>query len=632
MKRDVYLSSVSLEKAQEIIDAVFTQSKYKTSYEILPVKDALNRVLFESVYARLSSPLFNASAMDGIATSSKLIEDASETNPVTIKSGNFIEVNTGNVIPSLFDTVVMIEDINYQDDGSIIVIKSHALFQNIRPIGEDIAKGDMIASKNMIITPVIIAALLSGGINTVKVIKKPSYAIIPTGDEIVSDSTNITSGQIIDSNSYYLQTELQNDGIDSIIFPVVKDEYDALEKTILKVSNNFDCILIGAGSSAGSKDFASDVVKNNGTIFVHGISIKPGKPTIIGMINDTIIIGVPGYPVSTYMAYLFIVKRLNRLMLNQPTLSYRSVSAKLTKKLYSSLKNEEYIRVKLGNVDNEVVATPLNRGAGITMSLVKSDGLLKIDRLREGYEVGAQVEVILPTETTMDISNTLVSIGSHDIALDILNDLMCGSHFNLASSHLGSFSGVLAMKNKEAHIAPVHILHKSGEYNTDIIKQYLNDDYLLVEGILRTQSIYVKKGNPKRIKTIQDLTRSDVTYVNRQKGSGTRILLDYLLQKEEINPKDIKGYAFELPTHTAVAASVSDERYDAGLGVVSVANLYDLDFVDIGLEQYDFLIHKDTLKLKSYKTFIKQLNSKEFRQKLNDLGGYIINQPGTIKT
>ena len=307
MKRDVYLSSVSLEQAQKTIDDLCVKSKYKADYETISVKDSLNRIIFDSVYARLSSPLYNASAMDGIATLSSLTEDASETYPITIGVNDYIEVNTGNVIPNQFDTVVMIEDINYNDDESITIIRSHALFQNIRPIGEDIAKGDMIVSRNRKITPIIIAALLAGGITEVNVIKKPRYAIIPTGDEIITDPSTIKKGEIIDSNSYYLQSELQNDGIDSTVFNVVKDEYSELEKTILAATRIYDCILIGAGSSAGTKDFASDVVKNNGTLFVHGISIKPGKPTIIGLINNTIVIGVPGYPVSTYITYLLII-------------------------------------------------------------------------------------------------------------------------------------------------------------------------------------------------------------------------------------------------------------------------------------------------------------------------------------
>ncbi len=282
-------------------------------------------------------------------------------------------------------------------------------------------------------------------------------------------------------------------------------------------------------------------------------------------------------------------------------------------------------------MNNKVVTTPLSRGAGITMSLVKADGLLVIDRLHEGYNVGELVDVLLPNETTVNISNTLVSIGSHDIALDILADLMSNDRFALASSHLGSFSGVLAMKNKEALIAPVHILHQDGEYNTTLIDQYLDDNYVLIEGVSRQQCLYIKKGNPKNIQSIQDLTREDVTYVNRQKGSGTRILLDYLLQKNNIDSKKIKGYSFELPTHTSVAASVSDERYDVGLGVASVANLYDLECVNMGVEQYDFLVHKNTLQLDSYKAFVKCLNSSEFKNKLELLGGYTIHNPGNIK-
>ena len=629
MKKDYYLQSVALEDALDIIKDVFDSSSYTPQKENISIYNSLNRIAFSSVFAKVSSPSYNASAMDGVATKSILTEQASESSPITIQINNYKQVNTGNVIPDEFDTVIMIEDIVMNKDQSITIIKSHGLYENIRPIGEDIAMGDMILPKNTKITPIHISALIAGGTETIDVIKKPRVAILPTGDEIVDNIGKLEKGKIVDSNSYYMKNELLQFNACPTILDICEDNYNTLEQRILDATKNFDLVLIGAGSSAGTKDYANQVIKNNGTLLAHGISIKPGKPTIIGMINETPIIGIPGYPVSTYISFELIVKTLISYMTRQKTVSRKTVQAKVTKKIYSSLKNKEYVRVQLGNVNGELIATPLPRGAGITMSLVKADGLLVIDRLNEGYQKGDVVKVLLLNQD-FESSNTLVSIGSHDILLDIVNDLMSNDGHRLSSSHVGSFSGVLSIKNKEAHIAPVHILGENGAYNKFLIDEYLSSDYHLVKGVSRIQGLYVKKGNPKNIQSLADIKRNDVQFVNRQKGSGTRILLDHLLNLSNTNPEDINGYSYELTTHTLVASNIMDDRYDTGLGVKSVASLYNLDFVEIANEEYDFLVHKDTLELDSYKQFINTLQSNKFKEKLDELGGYDIHNIGKI--
>lgn len=629
MKKDYYLQSIDLEKANSIIDDLVADL-FQASSESISVYDSLNRVTFDSVYAKVSSPSYNASAMDGIASKSILTHEASDANPITIKKEDFIQVNTGNVIPLEFDTVIMIENVMWDEDNNAVIIKSHGLFENVRPIGEDIVKGEMIVPKNNLITPTHISALLSGGITEVKVMKKPTIAIIPTGDEIVQSKTDIQPGEIIDSNSYFMLNELSLLGVEGTILPRVKDVYEELESTLVKASKEYDFVIVGAGSSAGTKDYTSSVIEKNGKLYVHGISIKPGKPTIIGTVNNTIIIGIPGYPVSTYISFNLIVKRMLKKAMKQPLPNYQKVKAKLSKKVYSSLKNKEYIRVQLGTVNDELIATPLSRGAGITMSLVKSDGFLIVDRFSEGFEAKETVEITLTNETN-DHSKTLVSIGSHDIILDIINDQLNENGFKLSSSHVGSFGGVLSIKNMEAHISPVHILCDSGNYNDTLIDEFLDDEYVVVRGVTRQQCLYVKKGNPKNISSLKDLKRSDISFVNRQKGSGTRILFDFLIQKLDINHKEISGYEYELSTHTQVASTVLTERYDVGLGIVSVANMYDLDYIPVGEEHYDFLVHKSTLQLESFKSFIQIIQSKYFKEKIEYLGGYSLDNPGTIK-
>ena len=417
MKREYYLNSVSEQEALSTLDTLIPTIKRET----ISVYDSLGRIPSVSLFANVSSPSYNASAMDGIATKAHLTHDASETNPVIIKKEDFIEVNTGNVIPLEYDTVIMIEDVEYIEKD-IKIIKSHAYFENIRPIGEDIVKGELVVSRYRKITPIMISVLLSAGITEVEVLQKPKVLIIPTGDEIVSSKKDLKDGEIIDSNSYFMKNELDILGCETTILPTVKDEYQILEETIMTNISDYDFVLIGAGSSAGTKDYTYQIIKENGSLRVHGVNIKPGKPTIIGEVNHTLIFGIPGYPVSTFISFNIFVKHAVARMLKQEPPKYQSIKAKLSKKVYSSLKNKEYVRVQLGNVNGEVICTPTSRGAGITMSVIKSDGILIIDRLNEGYEQGTEVEVML-FDQTIQLDKTLVSIGSHDIILDFINDI-----------------------------------------------------------------------------------------------------------------------------------------------------------------------------------------------------------------
>jgi len=629
MNRNVYLKSIDLKEINPIIEKLFKEIDYITTSEIISVYDSLNRVTYEAIFSEVSSPYYTASAMDGVALKASLTYSATESTPVTIKKEDYIYVNTGNMIPLEYDAVVMIEDVIENKDESITLIKSVRPYQDIRPIGEDIAHGDMILPKNHKIRPVDISALISGGIIELKAIKKPRIAIIPTGDEIISDVKDIKKGKIIDSNSFFVQNEIELLGATSGIFDIQADEFSILEKAILDATKSFDLVIIGAGSSAGRKDFAKAIVEKNGTVYVHGISIKPGKPTIIGMINKTPVVGLPGYPVSTFIAYDIVVKPIISKLLNLDIETKNYVKAKLTKKIYSSLKNQEYIRVKLGVINNEIVATPLDRGAGVTMSLVKADGILVVEKNREGYLANDFVDVYL-LKDLKEINKSLISIGSHDILLDKIDDIMSKEKYHLSSSHIGSFGGIMAIKSKGCHIAPVHILDEDGKYNEFILNKYLDESYSILRGVSRIQALYVKKGNPKNIKSLEDLTREDITFVNRQRGSGTRILLDYLLKEKNIKKDDIKGYDFELSTHTLVASSVNEPRFDTGIGVVSVANLNNLETIEIGLEHYDFIILNEIIDTPIFNQFLVALKSKKLKQELEKIGGYKLDNVGDI--
>ena len=628
MKRNIYLKNMPLEEAQsKLIEHCLIPLK-KTN---INVKDSLHRITYEPVLALVSSPSFNACAMDGIAVIAKDTEEATESTPVTLDYKQFMYVNTGNPLVEPYDAVIKIEDLVERNDKSVTIIKSIAPYQNIRPIGEDVIEKTPILPKYHKIRPMDIAAMLAGGVKTIEVIQSPNVVVIPTGDEIVRDIDQLKLGKILDSNSFFLENALMDIGVKPTILDVVKDQFELLEATVLKAVKNFDLVLIGAGSSAGSKDFVRSIIEKHGNDHVHGVAIKPGKPTLIGTINKTPIIGVPGYPVSTYLAFEFFIKPLIQASLRQPHTNNNVVTAQLTKRLYTSLDSTEFVRVKLNKVNDYFTATPLNRGAGITTSVVEADGLLVVPKDKEGFEAN-ETAVVWLLKPLDDIKQRLTVIGSHDILLDEIDSFLRDKGMTLSSSHVGSFGGVMAIKTKECHIAPVHLLNEDGIYNQYVIDKYLNKDYVIIRGVGRTQGLYTKQNNPKNIRSLSDLTKQNIRFVNRQRGSGTRIFLDYTLKENSLSPQDIKGYNYELSTHTMVASAIKNGNYDVGVGIQSVANMYQLDFIPIGVEHYDFIVFKEHLKLPIVKAFIDILKNPSFHKKLENIGGYDVKESGQIIT
>ncbi|MDD2481052.1 MAG: molybdopterin biosynthesis protein, partial [Lutispora sp.] len=413
----------------------------------------------------------------------------------------------------------------------------------------------------------------------------------------------------------------------------VPDDYEKLKAALKNAAMENDIVVINAGSSAGSEDYTAKLVKDLGELILHGIATKPGKPAILGLIQGKPIIGVPGYPVSAWVVFEIFAKALINKWSGRPIKEEKTVEAVLSKRMVSSLKNKEYVRIKLGKVMDNLIATPLNRGAGVTMSLVRADGILEIPQTSEGFEAGEKIKVKLLKDLE-DIQNTIVSIGSHDLIMDIAGNMMHrkNSGYNLSSAHVGSMGGIMAIRRGEAHIAPIHLLdEKTGIYNIEYIKKYLsNIDMALIKGVKRVQGIMTKKNNPKSIKGIEDLMREDIGFVNRQKGAGTRILVDYLLKKSNLDAEKIRGYEREMTTHMAVAAAIASGTADMGVGVYSAAKAMNLDFIPIGEEDYDFAIPRAFLGEDMIELFIEVIMSQEFKNYLQSMGGYGTENTGEI--
>jgi putative molybdopterin biosynthesis protein len=624
MKRSIYIDNIDVDKAKE---RYYKRLAIKPQWEEIDVLESLNMVSFEAQYAKISSPNYNAAAMDGILVESMKTIGATTTSPKLLEEGkDFIYVNTGNMVVEPYDAVIMIEDVIEIEKGKVQILKAAHPWQHIRPIGEDIVATEMVVPSRHKIRPIDLGALISGGIQRLKVYRKPKVGILPTGTEIIEKIDRLEPGKIIDSNSRVFEALVQEDGGIPNRYSPIEDDYGKLKKAILKGVKENDILIIGAGSSAGTKDYVVHVIEELGEVVIHGVALKPGKPTILGIIEDKPVIGIPGYPVSSYLVFETFVRPLILKYIGLEEEEDLIVEAISSKKIVSSLKSRELARVNLGYVDDKLVATPLSSGAGVTMSLVKADGIAIIPQNLEGVEAGDKVNVRL-LKPLSQIKRTLVSIGSHDIIMDILGDMM-----HLTSGHVGSMGGILAMKRGECHIAPIHLLDlETGEYNISYVKRYFPGQKMaIIKGVKRHQGFIVEKGNPKGIKDFSDLLREDVIYVNRQRGAGTRILLDYYLNKENIDPANIKGYDREMTTHMAVATAVKTGSATVGLGIYSAAKASDLDFIDIAYEDYDFLLPYELLEDERVKKFIRTLKSKEFKERVEALGGYGFENIGEI--
>lgn len=624
MKRNIYIDNMDVDLAKS---KYFDRLDIMPQFEYVNVEDSLDRISFEMVNAVVSSPNYNAAAMDGIAVISEKTLNASEINPVSLQEGgDFKYVNTGNIINEPFDAVIMIEDVIDVSKETVQIIKSTYPWQHIRQIGEDIVATEMIIPSNHKIRPIDIGALLSGGVEKVKVFRKPKIGILPTGSEIVEDVKNLKLGKIVDSNSRVFEGEVLKLGGKPVRHSPVRDDYQLLKESISNMIKENDMLLINAGSSAGSKDYTANIIEELGEIIVHGIALKPGKPTILGIIEGKPVIGVPGYPVSSYLAFDIFAKPLIHKFLGIEDVEEELIKATIAKRIVSSLKNRELIRVNLGEVSQRLIATPLSSGAGVTMSLVRADGIGIIPQNIEGVEAGQEIDVRL-IKLLNDIRKTLVSIGSHDLIMDILADMT-----SISSGHVGSMGGIMAMRRGECHIAPIHLLdEQSGEYNVSYIKKYfVGKEMSLIKGVKRLQGFMIKKEDSGLVKDFKDLLKKDIYFVNRQRGAGTRILLDYHLKMEGIDPQMINGYKRELNTHMAVASAIKNSKRSTGLGIYSAAKAMDLDFIEVTYEDYDFLIESRMLEDEKIKKFIDILKSQEFKNRILALGGYKLTEIGKI--
>ena len=628
-----YLTNVPLWQAREEYLALLQSHGFGPKTEVIPVFESCGRVTARAVYAHICAPHYAASAMDGVAVCARDTFGATETTPVTLQKEQYIVLDTGDPVPEDRDAVIMVEDIVKNEDGSITIHAAAAPWQHIRQIGEDVCAGEMILPSHMTVSPSAIGAMIAGGVLEIEVIAKPVVGIIPTGDEIIPPCTDPKPGDILEFNGSIFSAMVKSWGADAVVYPIVPDKFDQIKAMVSRAAAECDMVILNAGSSAGREDYSARVIRELGQVLYHGIAMKPGKPAILGCQGAKPILGVPGYPVSGIIVVEQLLKPLMDHWLKVPAVPSQYAQAILTRPVVSGLKYQEFVRVRMGYVGDRLMASPLSRGSGVVSSFMKADGILEVPQGLEGFEAGAEVTVRLlsPLEK---LRNTLVVIGSHDPLLDEVADMLHleDSSLFMSSSHVGSMGGIMAIRRGEAHAAGCHLLNtQDGSYNRSFMKKYFpRGDVKLVRCVGRQQGLMVARGNPLNIQKFSDIAAEGVRYVNRQKGSGTRILTDYLCKQENLDTSAIYGYDREELTHTSVAAQIVSGSADAGMGIYSAAKLYGLDFIPICIEEYDLIIPDHAWEAPMVRQLIATLKSDGFRDKILSLGGYTVENPGEI--
>ncbi len=686
----LYLHDIPLPEAKSRLEAALKDAALwrVLGTESIPLdENALGRVLAEPIWAKISSPHYHASAMDGFAIRAEDTVGAQPSTPlqltVIVSSSSVVYrpssaqyVDTGDPLPEWADAVIPIENVESLDaDGnisstvrrptSIRIRAAVAPWSHVRPMGEDIVATQLVLPAGHVLRPVDLGAIAAAGHQEIKVARKPRVAILPTGTELVPIGSQLKAGDILEYNSLVIAAQIRSMGGEATRYPITKDDFDLICQRVMEAAQDHDLILLNAGSSAGAEDFSAKVVEKLGTLLVHGVAVRPGHPVILGMVNResgvedrkskivnrkssdltlgtshlTPIIGVPGYPVSAALTIEIFVEPLIAKWLGRKPNELQTETAQLTRKINSPAGDEDYIRVTVGKVGDKLLAAPLSRGAGVITSLVQADGLVILPPGVQGLEAGEKVQVHLYKNKT-EIERTIFCIGSHDLTLDLLAQFLAEHNRRLTSANVGSQGGLIALRRGEAHLAGSHLLDPAtGEYNISYIRQYMpNIPVKVVALVGRDQGLLVRRGNPKGIKTLEDLSRpqaraergQSVKFVNRQRGAGTRVLLDYHLNLLGMTPDQILGYNQEEYTHLGVAAAIASGRADCGLGIAAAAQALDLDFIPLFKERYDLVIPKEHADSELLAPLFGILSGREFREAVSKLIGYDVSVMGTV--
>lgn len=605
--------------------------------EKVPLLEAHGRVLSRDIYAPIDHPPFDRSEVDGYAVRSEDVEWADELSPVALKvsgkaevgklpgtelrEGEALEISTGAPLPRGADAIVM-EEYCEREGDVVLAHRSASPGENVSTGGSDISAGDLLIPKGTRLRHYHIGLLAGMGFRSVYVYRRPRAVVFSTGAEVVEPGAELPPGKVYDVNGHLITTFLREMGAEADFAGVLPDDTDVVRSAIARALEEYDVIITSGGTSAGEADVIYRVFQELGEVIVHGLKVKPGKPTVIAHKGRKLLIGLPGFPMSSYMILTRLVKPVLTKLIGAVEHEDK-VKARLPFPIRKQAGKAWVMPVSLINVRGEYTAYPISLASGSISHLIYSDGLIVIPVDRDYVEHSEEFDVYLfKGEPPRD---RLTFIGSNDpFLMEMLR--ASGLLYRSRVINAGSYAGWVAISRGEADIAPTHLLDEETlQYNiTYLDKMGLRGRAALIRGYKRVIGLVVKKDNPKGIRGLGDFLRDDIRIVNRVKGSGIRAFIDYNLRKifEERSldwkkvHRIVNGYTYEVRTHTAVALAVSQGRADVGIASGYAAEIFGLDFIPLAKEDYDFLTLKERIEKREVREFIEILRNRKFVEEL----------------
>ena len=634
-RQEQFLDVVSAEEARAGFERHLDLSPLPA--ETVPLAGALTRVLAYDVVAAVDAPPFDRSNVDGFALRAIDTIGAGDTAPrifrlnaeviacgdaptLEVKPGTAATIATGGVIPRGADAVVMIEQTELTADGSasIELRRAAAPGQFISYAGSDIARGETLLRRGTRIGSREIGMLAACGLSQADVVRRPKVAVLSTGDELVAPGAPLKPAGVYDSNGAIIAAAVTEAGGEPLSLGAFPDDAAALEKAVREALAQSDMVVLSGGTSKGAGDLSHGVVSRLGKpgILVHGVALKPGKPLCLGVIGEKPIVVLPGFPTSAIFTFHAFVAPVIRARAGLPPEAAETIAARVPVRIASELGRKEFVLVSLIESEEGTVAFPTGKGSGSVTSFSQADGFLEIDALASSLDAGSVVDVTLIGSAAH--APDLVIMGSHDVALDVVVGALAERGFSARTLAVGSLGGVAAASRGECDIAPVHLIDPaSGEYNVHLAAPGLR----LVRGWQRMQGILFRRGD-KRFegRSAHDglkgaLADSAALMVNRNAGSGTRVLVDRLLAGARP-----PGYANQPKSHNAVAAAIAQTRADWGVAIEPVAKLYGLGFLPLSPEHYDFLLVESRMERPAVRAFLAALREPAMRARIAALG------------
>lgn len=632
MARKLYRKLMEPNLALELLlKEVERLNKGPIGSELIKTSIAGGRIASENIVAKIASPNFQSSAMDGYALVAKSTKEASVHSPLTISKEMYIEIDTGDFIPHPYDCVVMVEKTRSNADGSITIFEAMHPGENIRLIGEDFNPGEIVVFDGQEISYFEIMALLATGNDTVKVSKKPKAVIIATGDEITDTYENTDKNMYFNFNGPAISYYLKKNGAVVEETPILPDKIEVLEEYLDRYSD-FDLILMIGGSSFGRDDYTASILEKNGNLLAHGVYLRPGKPVILGSFNKAIFVGLPGYSAAAAVVLDYFIKPALNMMVGAVEFT-KNVPVNIYKHITSSSGEEERIRGQIAKINDNRYFYPLDRSSSSVSSLLYADGVCVMEKGIQGSNSQEKFGFIFWKKDDLS-ENSIVVLGSNDPLLPYISSkLYKDFKLRIVSSPSGSLAGIASLKDGLCHVAATHLFDsESGEYNIPYILKYFDKgDTILLMLAYRQQGMMVKKGNPFNVSTLADIVTKGLRIVNRQKGAGTRVLLDYEMSKVGIKPNQILGYDNEVFTHYAAATSILSDVADVSFGIQYTADYLDLDFIPWKKENFELCICKDNLNDIKITHLIDLIKNKSFISEDMKMTGYDFSDTGKIK-